>query len=121
MSDKGFLEAICASPQDDGPRLIYADWLEEHGDPERAEFIRTQIELAKLPEDDPRRPDLEERERDLLGAHAEVWRRALPSWARKEESEFRRGFVGHLGRLHTLNLAVSTISPATARALAESP
>jgi uncharacterized protein (TIGR02996 family) len=36
-------EAILAAPADDLPRLVYADWLEEHGDAERAEFIRAQI------------------------------------------------------------------------------
>lgn len=43
-----FMGSIIASPDDDAPRLVYADWLEEHGgEPERAEFIRCQIELAK--------------------------------------------------------------------------
>lgn len=46
-----FLAAICATPEDDGPRLIYSDWLEERGDAERAEFIRVQCKLARL---DPR-------------------------------------------------------------------
>jgi len=41
------LQAICASPQDDLPRLVYADWLDDHGEPDRAEFIRTQVELAR--------------------------------------------------------------------------
>src|SRR5687767_12335037 len=41
-----FLRAICDRPDDDLPRLIYADWLEEHGQVERAEFIRVQVELA---------------------------------------------------------------------------
>jgi uncharacterized protein (TIGR02996 family) len=36
-------EAVLAAPADDLPRLVYADWLEEHGDAERAEFIRAQI------------------------------------------------------------------------------
>jgi uncharacterized protein (TIGR02996 family) len=44
------LRAICEHPFDDTPRLAYADWLEENGRPERAEFIRVQIELARLPE-----------------------------------------------------------------------
>ena len=48
-SDEAFLHAICENPQDDAPRLIYADWLEEHGQLERTEFIRAQIELAKPP------------------------------------------------------------------------
>lgn len=41
---------IIANPEDDGLRLICADWLEDHGYPDRAEFIRVQIALAKLPE-----------------------------------------------------------------------
>src|SRR6476659_5225140 len=39
-------QAIYANPDDDTPRLVYADWLDEHDQPERAEFIRVQIELA---------------------------------------------------------------------------
>jgi uncharacterized protein (TIGR02996 family) len=41
------LKAVVASPDDDLPRLVAADWLDEHGEPERAEFIRVQIERAK--------------------------------------------------------------------------
>jgi uncharacterized protein (TIGR02996 family) len=49
------LAAICADPEDDTPRLAYADWLDERGRREdhlRAAFIRAQIELARMPEDD---------------------------------------------------------------------
>lgn len=42
-----FLPAILANPADDLPRRVYADWLEEHGECERAEFIHVQIELAR--------------------------------------------------------------------------
>lgn len=34
------LAAILANPADDLPRLVFADWMEENGQPERAEFIR---------------------------------------------------------------------------------
>lgn len=34
------LAAVLANPADDLPRLVYADWLDENGQPERAEFIR---------------------------------------------------------------------------------
>ena len=34
--DEAFLQAIRENPDDDAPRLIYADWLEERGDPRRA-------------------------------------------------------------------------------------
>ena len=47
---EAFLKAICDSPDDDTPRLVYADWLTEHGEESRAEFIRVQCELARTPE-----------------------------------------------------------------------
>jgi uncharacterized protein (TIGR02996 family) len=56
--DAAFLEAIADNPDDDTPRLVYADWLDDHGDAHRAEFIRVQCELARLPAEDPRRTDL---------------------------------------------------------------
>lgn len=40
------LRRILDDPADDGARLVYADWLDEHGENERAEFIRVEIELA---------------------------------------------------------------------------
>jgi uncharacterized protein (TIGR02996 family) len=61
--EDAFLADIVENPDDDGVRLIYADWLEDHGQPERAEFIRVQCELARLTEDGPRRQELEARER----------------------------------------------------------
>lgn len=47
--EAAFLAAITETPDDDTPRLVYADWLEEHGQSDRAEFIRVQCELAKMP------------------------------------------------------------------------
>jgi uncharacterized protein (TIGR02996 family) len=46
----GFLADIVANPADDTPRLVYADWLDEHGDGDRAEFIRVQCEIEGLRE-----------------------------------------------------------------------
>lgn len=42
------LQSILAAPADDTARLIYADWLQENGQEERAEFIRVQVELAQM-------------------------------------------------------------------------
>lgn len=42
-----FMAAIVENLDDDAPRLIYADWLEEQGDRDRAEFIRVQCEIAR--------------------------------------------------------------------------
>jgi uncharacterized protein (TIGR02996 family) len=50
-----FLRDIVEHPDDDAPRLIYADWLEERGEAERASFIR-----AKYP------PDLVGRDQEVI-------------------------------------------------------
>ena len=92
---QALFQAILDDPDDDTVRLVYADYLEEHGQPARADFIRVQIELALLPENDPRRGDLEARERALLKDHYLTWvgplRRLLPSMMPRWV--FRRGFV----------------------------
>lgn len=49
MSDgPALLAAVLASPGEDTPRLVYADYLQETGDPFWAEFIRTHIRLTDL-------------------------------------------------------------------------
>jgi uncharacterized protein (TIGR02996 family) len=64
-----FLADIDANPEDDRPRLVFADWLEDHGDPDRADFIRVQCELAQPEDEDPRRGELLDREQQLLDGH----------------------------------------------------
>jgi uncharacterized protein (TIGR02996 family) len=49
-NDTDFLANLLADPGDDTTRLVYADWLEEQGDPvsaARAEFLRVTVELAR--------------------------------------------------------------------------
>jgi uncharacterized protein (TIGR02996 family) len=94
-SEEALLHAIRESPQDDAPCLVYADWLEENDQPERAQLVRLQCELAGLHEYHPARPALLRRQSELLEAHGEAWRARLPSWVRKK-AEFRRGVVAHL-------------------------
>jgi uncharacterized protein (TIGR02996 family) len=86
-----FLQAVVADPEDDAPRLVFADWLEDHGDAVRAEFIRAQCELTKLPAGDPRRWELQDRERALLAEHGDAWAAPLEGLVRRWQ--FRRGFV----------------------------
>src|SRR5437763_1784240 len=88
--EAAFLRTIAAAAADDAPRLVYADWLEERGDP-RGTFVRVQCAVAALPADDPRRPDLEHAERQLLAAHAADWTCDLAG--RVSGWRFRRGFV----------------------------
>jgi uncharacterized protein (TIGR02996 family) len=54
MTDRDILyRAILDSPEDDTLRLVFADALEESGEPRRAEFVRAQVELSRVPEYDP--------------------------------------------------------------------
>jgi uncharacterized protein (TIGR02996 family) len=46
MTRDDILRSVLLAPEDDAPRLVYADWLEEYGDEHdavRAEFIRAQV------------------------------------------------------------------------------
>jgi uncharacterized protein (TIGR02996 family) len=89
--DDAFLADIIANPDDDSLRLIYADWLEDHGQPDRATFIRVQIQLGPLPQGDPRRRELEAHERALLEDYRGEW--AEPFGKFVADTTFRRGFV----------------------------
>jgi uncharacterized protein (TIGR02996 family) len=114
MSDPThFLAAIQAAPDADAPRLVYADWLEERGEP-YGEFIRVQCRLHNWPEPKVHRsrrcafthPDpvncdrcrhgmLQVRERELA---PEVMARGRPGGpkgdlADRADFEWRRGFI----------------------------
>ena len=94
--DPALVAAIRANPDDDTPRLACADWFEEQGDAAsvaRAEFIRTQIERARLEPGDPRQGELLTRELRLLKGHATVW---CGSHFVFKKSRFRRGFIEYV-------------------------
>jgi uncharacterized protein (TIGR02996 family) len=88
----GFWKAICAAPDDDTPRLVFADYLDEQGRAARAEFIRAQCEVERLAPDDPRRIDLEVRAAALLHEDRAARVEDLPTWIRRDCVTFRRGF-----------------------------
>jgi uncharacterized protein (TIGR02996 family) len=89
-----FLADIAANSDDDAPRLVYADWLDEHGDPERAQFIRAQCRLATMGPCDPERFGLELDQEALLERHVRKWLRPLPKIGARVE--FARGFPHRL-------------------------
>ncbi len=81
MTERDFLAAICAAPEDDGVRLVYADWLDEQGEALQAEYIRTAVEFSKIKdEQDSRREALFDREQELERLHSESWRQRLASY-----------------------------------------
>jgi len=92
------LAAVLAAPADDMPRLVYADFLEETGDPvdaARAHFIRAEIAAERLPPEDPERERLESQAARLFNKHGDAWNRELPEWDRWYGTRlvYRRGFV----------------------------
>lgn len=96
--ERDLLAAIVDAPDDDAPRLVYADWLQSRGDP-RGEFIQLQCQLAAAP-DDERRRAIKIAENKLFAAHGKSWLEPLfhilPA-ANEVFSpykfEFERGFV----------------------------
>jgi uncharacterized protein (TIGR02996 family) len=90
-----FLKAVIAAPADDLPRLVFADWLDEHDDP-RGEFVRLQIDRYRRGVF-----GIGPREYQLLLEHEPAWRAELPAGCR--QVRFRRGFVDSL-RCHARHL-----------------
>jgi uncharacterized protein (TIGR02996 family) len=93
MTDEAaLLAAIRDSPDDDLPRLAYADWLDENGategDRARAEAIRVQCELARLPDDHELYSELQARELRLFSRHGAGCREDVQALV-----EFRRGML----------------------------
>lgn len=89
--EQPFLDAISARYAEDGPRLVYADFLDDAGDPPRAELVRVQIALARVPDDHPRKPELVDRQDDLIAAHSAKWTEHLGNLV--VSGEFRRGVL----------------------------
>ena len=69
LGHEPFLRAISEAPDDDAPRLVFADWLDENSEPERAEFIRLQVRLARAPQEIA----IEQRCEELLRANWPKW------------------------------------------------
>ncbi|MBN9122561.1 MAG: TIGR02996 domain-containing protein [Planctomycetes bacterium] len=87
--------AILAHPCEDTPRLAYADWLDENGDPDRARFIRLQYEIEKLPPIGPTASKAKKAADALLQKHETEWSGELKGLVRS--LGFRRGFVERVG------------------------
>jgi len=74
------LRSIAHNPDDAEPRLVLADFLEEAGEVDRAEFIRLQVEQMPFRQGQVRW-DIQEwtlREQELLDQHEKEWLAGLP-------------------------------------------
>lgn len=87
--ERPFLDAVFERYSDDRPRLVYADFLDDSDEPERAELIRVQLALSRLGDDDPRRPALSDRQAELLAQNRAAWTAHLAGLVLSVD--FRRG------------------------------
>ena len=106
MTDRtALIASILGNPQEDTPRLVYADWMEEQGEVERAEFVRCQVELSVIGDfdftdrnrqlghqchADKTREELRRRERELLNRHHRQW---FHRCGEMDFPEWHRGFI----------------------------
>ncbi|MBP3960723.1 TIGR02996 domain-containing protein [Gemmata sp. G18] len=96
LSDReSLLAAIIADPEEDTPRLMFADWLKENGDPDRGEFIRLQVEAAHAEPFSPCARESEAAAQKLLDRFREEW--TQPVAERIIGYRFARGFIEHVG------------------------
>lgn len=82
--------AVVTYPDDDTPRLIFADWLDEHGQAERATLIRVQLEAARAEPWSPAARAADEHAKQLLARHGIDW---FPAWAESVQVGYHRGFI----------------------------
>src|SRR5207244_4436457 len=94
--------AVIDNPADDTVRLVYADWLDEHDDPDRAEFIRGQVRLSGMEPWDDGYAALDIRCRQLERAHPQ-WLGVPDDFVSRTErfcgqpkKPFERGFLAQV-------------------------
>ncbi len=94
-TETALLRVIVANPDEDTPWLVYADYLDESGEPSRAaraEFIRLHVYTDRLPFHHPDRKAAGPRIDQLLSAWGAVWRDEMPQGYKALASQ-RRGFA----------------------------
>ncbi|MFO0880768.1 MAG: TIGR02996 domain-containing protein [Gemmataceae bacterium] len=91
MNQAGLLAALRDDPENDTLRLVYADWLDEHDQPARAEFIRGHVELSRQEAGSERSETLRQRLDWLHAQYKEAWLGPLAQHA--PHTTFERGVV----------------------------
>lgn len=87
IDERAFVQMIAAEPGDGGARLVYADWLEEQGEADRAAFLRLEAQLAHTP---VTHPDFVRVNEEFHALHAQL----DPLWlARIDRTEVENCFI----------------------------
>jgi uncharacterized protein (TIGR02996 family) len=97
---QALLQACKDEPDDDAPRLVLSDWLEEHGQADRAEFVRLQVRLARQEVPAGDEAVAAARAHELYLRHADEWLGGLRGWA--GGCTFRRGLIEATARVEDL-------------------
>lgn len=92
LTEQDFMADIIADGESNTTRLVLADWLEEQGDVDRAEFIRLQCLGAD-----------KEREHELLEKNYSLW--CLPYASVLKDIIFKRGLI-HSGCLISADVKI---------------
>src|SRR5579862_34202 len=102
--ERDFLAAICAQPDDDTLRLVFADWLDEHEQGDRAAFIRLQIRLQRADLDDPELSSFDAQAWELFKQHRDEWLVGFPPELADavHYDNFERGLLSRLDEGSTI-------------------
>jgi uncharacterized protein (TIGR02996 family) len=79
-------DAVWAAPDDDAPRFVLADFLNEHAEP-RGEFIALQLARGKVA------AAARKREKKLLARNKLAWIGAIAPLVQVQDARFERGFI----------------------------
>jgi uncharacterized protein (TIGR02996 family) len=92
--EQALWDEVLARPDEDAPRRVLADALQQRGDP-RGELIALQCQLAGIPEDERGAEELAlvDRCKKLISEHGLKW---LEGWPLDAIPDFERGFPHHL-------------------------
>jgi uncharacterized protein (TIGR02996 family) len=100
-TDADFLRTLLAAPSDNNVRLVYADWLDDQGDPEsaaKAEFLRATAQSSDPGVKKRRKKQLDKRLKQLAAVLDTEWLAVVSRLAvencqlRQQEEELRFGF-----------------------------
>jgi uncharacterized protein (TIGR02996 family) len=98
--ERAFLTAILERPDDDTTKLVYADWLDEQGDP-KGEYLRL---MLKVRQERVVTPEQRQRHKELSAELAELRTQEMQAWRahlREDQGQRRRvqELEGHLADL----------------------
>jgi uncharacterized protein (TIGR02996 family) len=101
LTERAFLRSIAATPDDDAPRLIYADWLDENDRSDHGTLIRRMVAMPSYIVYWSRRwkrpkhihADSRRIIRGLLGRLGPLCSNEWGPWPEVEQVVMRRGFV----------------------------